>query len=209
MQFPPILVINLKERPDRWNQISKQLEQWNVPFERVDAIKEKIGWKGCTKSHLKCLAMAKERKYPWVLVLEDDCLFRAGAKERFEALLPVLWNRRNEWDIFNGGGSYIFKTEVVQKNPILLQFKSYAAHFILHQERNYDKIQQEAKGKIIDVYYRDNLVQWSTYPHLAIQSSGFSNLSNKNKNHNHTFYKSQRKNQRAIKRYSTRKNRKH
>ena len=140
MRFPPILVINLKERTDRWNHISKQLNEWKVPYERVDAIKEKIGWKGCTKSHLKCLRLAKQRNYPWVLVLEDDCLFKKDTKERFEQLLPTLWNRREEWDIFNGGGSYILKTKVIQDNPVLVEFQSFAAHFILHQERNYEKI---------------------------------------------------------------------
>jgi glycosyl transferase, family 25 len=187
MQFPPILVINLKQRKDRWGQISKQLEKWGVPYERVEAIPQKIGWIGCNKSHLKCIEIAKERKYPWVLVLEDDCHLQPNSKTRFEELLPILWRRRDEWDIFNGGGSYIFKAKRIQENPPLIEFSAYAAHFILHQERNYDRILKEAPHTRIDVYYRDRLYQWSTYPHLAIQSSGFSNLSKTTKNHNKTF----------------------
>lgn len=208
MQFPPILVINLKERTDRWKRISKQLEEWKVPFERVEAIKQKIGWMGCTKSHLKCLEIAKERKYPWVLVLEDDCFLQPNSKKRFEELLPILWKRREEWDIFNGGGSYIFKGKLIRENPILVEFSAYAAHFILHQERNYDRIMKEAKRKIIDVYYRDRLYQWATYPHLATQFKGFSNLSKKQKDHTKTFKNSQKYLADIIKKSQTRKNRK-
>lgn len=187
MQFPPILVINLKKRKDRWKQISKQLDEWKVPYERVEAIEQKIGWIGCNKSHMKCIEIAKERNYPWVLVLEDDCFLQPKSKERFEELLPILWRRRDEWDIFNGGGSYIFKAKRIQENPTLIDFSAYAAHFILHQKRNYDRILKEAPHKRLDVYYRDRLHQWSTYPHLATQRTGFSNLSRTNKNHNKTF----------------------
>jgi GR25 family glycosyltransferase involved in LPS biosynthesis len=208
MQFPPILVINLKKRNDRWKQISKQLDAWNVPYERVEAIPQKIGWIGCNKSHMKCIELAKERKYPWVLVLEDDCFLLPNSKKRFEELLPILWRRREEWDIFNGGGSYIFKAKVIEEKPMLIEFSSYAAHFILHQERNYDRILKEAPHTRLDVYYRDRLYQWTTFPHLAVQSSGFSNLSKTNKNHRRTFRNASKYLADIIKKAKTRKNKK-
>jgi glycosyl transferase, family 25 len=208
MQFPPILVINLKKRTDRWKQISKQLDEWDVPYERVDAIQQKIGWMGCNKSHLKCIQIAKERKYPWVLVLEDDCFLQPKSKERFEELLPILWKRREEWDIFNGGGSYIFKAKLISKNPSLIDFSAYGAQFILHQERNYDRLLKEAPNTKIDVYYRDRFYQWTTYPHLATQRIGYSNLTKKQMNHRRTFSRSQTLLRDILKRSQTRKKRK-
>ena len=208
MEFPPILVINLKKRTDRWKQISTQLDAWNVPYERVEAIQQKIGWMGCGKSHLKCIELAKERKYPWVLVLEDDCFLQPNSKERFEELLPILWKKRDEWDIFNGGGGYNVRSKVIHENPILIDFSAYSAHFILHQQRNYEKILNEAPGFKIDVYYRDRLYQWTTYPHLATQRVGYSNLVKKKMNHRKTFANSERLLARLVKQYQTRKKKK-
>lgn len=103
MQFPPILVINLDHRADKWEQMQKEFEDWPVKLERVSAIKHDIGWKGCYLSHLKCVKIAKERNYPWVLYLEDDCILMPGAKERFLDALPYLWDTRKHWDFFMGG----------------------------------------------------------------------------------------------------------
>jgi GR25 family glycosyltransferase involved in LPS biosynthesis len=205
MQFPHILVINLKDRKDRWKEIVKQLDTWDVPYERVEAVKHRVGWVGCNKSHLKCIQLAKERKYPWVLIIEDDCLFEPRGKERIEELLPHLWRDREEWDIFNAGGSYIFKAKVLRTRPYILDCSTYASQCVLHQERNYDKILKEAPGNKIDVYFKDRLYQWVTYPHIAIQQNGYSNIVKKKSNHRKTFGKSETILRNIIKKYLTRK----
>jgi len=106
----PILVINLSERKDRWKEIQKTFEEkWpGVYLERIDAVKASPGWIGCLRSHKKAVQIAKKRKYPYVLVLEDDCLPADDSFERFQEILPLL-EKRNDWDIFSGGNNICFK----------------------------------------------------------------------------------------------------
>jgi GR25 family glycosyltransferase involved in LPS biosynthesis len=180
MQFPPILVINLKERTDRWNQISKQLDSLGLSYERVEAIRKTPGWMGCTLSFDRCYRIAKQRRYPWVLILEDDCMIQPGGKERFEQLLPILWQRRNEWDVFSGGSIYINKACRILEKPPLFQINAWSSHCILAHMGSYEKLLGLAKEKHkADHFYKLKIRSWTTYPHIAIQRSGYSNIEQK------------------------------
>jgi GR25 family glycosyltransferase involved in LPS biosynthesis len=176
MQFPHILIINLKERTDRWDHISKQLNDAGLPYERVEAIKRKDGWKGCSLSHKKAVQLAKERNYPWVLILEDDCFFVDGWKERFTELLPLLWERRAEWEVFSGGSFTVHKACKLQEKPPLFQFTGWSAHCILMHEGTYPRVLRYKLRVSIDDTYRRDYRMWCTYPHLATQTGGWSNI---------------------------------
>ena len=77
--FPPILYINLDSRKDRMQELTREFANFPVAPERVSAVKYSPGWKGCSASHLKCITIAKERNYPWVLIVEDDCALTTNA----------------------------------------------------------------------------------------------------------------------------------
>jgi GR25 family glycosyltransferase involved in LPS biosynthesis len=190
MQFPPILVINLKERTDRWKQISKQLDDLGVSYERVEAVRKEPGWKGCAESFRKCYKAAKQRKYPWVLILEDDCLFQRNGMERFQELLPILWERRDEWDVFNGGSIYIHKACKVLEEPPLFQLKSWSAHFLLVNNHAYNRLLGLVKDHRADHFDKLRIRSWGTYPHIAIQQKGYSNIEKKQRNSRPKFHMS-------------------
>jgi hypothetical protein len=97
---------------------------------------------------------------------------------------------------------------VLRTDPYILDFSAYGAQCILHQERNYDRILKEAPRTKIDVYYRDRFYQWTTYPHIATQRIGYSNLVKKRMNHRGTFARSQKILDAVVKQYKTRKNKK-
>lgn len=70
------LYINLEHRTDRRSHVEQQLAQF--PFlhaERFNAIKMEHGALGCSKSHLKCLKIARRRGWDQVLIVEDDIQF--------------------------------------------------------------------------------------------------------------------------------------
>jgi GR25 family glycosyltransferase involved in LPS biosynthesis len=70
------LFINLDERRDRLQHVKNELLKIGCEnAERFPAIKMKHGAIGCTISHIKCLELAKERKYPQVFICEDDIVF--------------------------------------------------------------------------------------------------------------------------------------
>lgn len=188
MQFPHILVINLKERTDRWEKISKQLDTFGLSYERVDAVKKEPGWKGCSLSFKKCYEIAEKRKYPWVVILEDDCLFQKDGKKRFEQLLPILWQRRKEWDIFNGGSFYFTKVCKFLEEPPLFKLKAWSSQFILAHYGSYKKLIREIHQNLrVDWYHKERLRVLCTYPHIAIQEKGYSDLDKRVKNTRKNF----------------------
>ena len=68
-----ILYINLDHRTDRKEHMERSLQGYN--YERVSAIEDKDGYIGCAKSHIKCIEIARARKYQRVIILEDDFMF--------------------------------------------------------------------------------------------------------------------------------------
>ena len=68
------LYINLTTRPDRKVHIEGQLRGIGLNPTRFNAIKLKNGRIGCSMSHLKCLQIAKNNNWPYVMICEDDLL---------------------------------------------------------------------------------------------------------------------------------------
>ena len=90
--LPPIYVINLDDKEDRWKYMEEQFEYWEVKdYKRVSAydgrgdndlgeiLKGKYpdqmtsGEVGCVTSHLKAIKMFLETDAPCALMMEDDC----------------------------------------------------------------------------------------------------------------------------------------
>ena len=91
--LPPVYVINLDDKQDRWEFMENQLKYWQVEnYERISAydgrgdndlseiLKGKYpnqmtsGEVGCVTSHLKALKkFLHETDEPCVLIMEDDC----------------------------------------------------------------------------------------------------------------------------------------
>jgi GR25 family glycosyltransferase involved in LPS biosynthesis len=68
------LYINLTSRSDRKIHIESQLRGVGLNPTRFNAIKLKNGRVGCSMSHLKCLQLAKNNNWPYVMICEDDLL---------------------------------------------------------------------------------------------------------------------------------------
>jgi len=184
MEFPPILVINLDNRTDKWEQIQKDFQDWPVKVKRVSAVKYDPGWKGCYLSHLKCVKIAKERKYPWVLYLEDDCMLMPDAKQRFTKLLPFLWDVRQHWDFFMGGLTGVTGCGLVNQEQNMFIARGFGAHFCLIHSNTYDRIldiMDIEPDEPCDSLYRSNMRLWITLPFIAKQYAGYSDISDTHK----------------------------
>ena len=71
-----VMYINLDSRPDRKEHVEKELVKIGVMEpERFKAVKLENGALGCSMSHLKCVEIAKQKKYEYVLICEDDITF--------------------------------------------------------------------------------------------------------------------------------------
>ena len=177
----PALVINLDHRTDRIEEIKKEFQGWPTRIERISAVKKSPGWKGCSESHLKCVRVAKERKYPWVLIIEDDCMLTEGGDKRFQRILPYLWANKDRWDIFNGGVHFMSEIKIVDKEMQIFEVRAVANHFYIVNSTAYDKILEGhpvEPDEPIDTYYQ-KYTTWTMTPAIAAQRPSRSDIENK------------------------------
>jgi hypothetical protein len=197
--FPEVFVINLDHRPDRWATIEKTCRAADVNPVRVSAVKDSPGWRGCALSHIKCIRMAKERKLPWVLILEDDATFTPEAMQRFRGLLGYLWENRGLWERFNGGATLPLEPDLrmLDRNLPLVYAPSFAAHFSLINSRAYDTILSwhPERDSMIDVFYMELEKRFrtvfnsvATVPHISTQMTSRSDINPEPQESDYTRY---------------------
>ena len=95
------LFINLAHRTDRRAGLEAQLTASGLAdrAERIDAVKNKNGHLGCTRSHIKTLEYAYAHpEWAWVGVLEDDFDWRDPASAR--ASLDAAMAHSDAFDVF-------------------------------------------------------------------------------------------------------------
>lgn len=133
------LYINLENRTDRKKQIENELQKVGfLNYSRFNAIRDKKGYIGCSKSHLECLKIARDNQYPNVIIFEDDFQFTID-KNEFNYLLNYILNI--DYDVFmlsyNTLASDITDTEY----PILrrIQNTQTASGYIVNR-KYYDKL---------------------------------------------------------------------
>jgi len=70
--FDKIYVVNLAKRTDRMQQAKEQLEKYNIPFERFEAVEDSDGAKGLLFTMQMIFQNAINSNYKNILVFEDD-----------------------------------------------------------------------------------------------------------------------------------------
>lgn len=84
----PKFVINLERRPDRLEKVKKELEYIGWDYEVFKAI-DTNSYMGITRSILEIVKIAKEKKYPRIMIIEDDIAFMPYAKDLLNKLEDV------------------------------------------------------------------------------------------------------------------------
>jgi len=111
-QLKHTLFINLENRTDRLDHVTKQLSSLGLSAERVSACKTDVGAIGCTLSHIKCLELAKKRGYEQVFICEDDITFLDPTL--FKSSLEKFANNRElDWDVLIIGGNIVPPYDVI------------------------------------------------------------------------------------------------
>ena len=153
MQYPPIIVINLEHRADRWAETIAAFP--GMTLERFSAIKAPSGIDGCRKSHLAVVRLAKERNYPWVAIMEDDCMPYPHFQQEYDSVLPLLWKHRSEWGIFNSGPINVTSASRFESNLVHVSTCT-CTQFCIINSTMYDRIlehDEETGITSIDNYY--------------------------------------------------------
>jgi glycosyl transferase, family 25 len=204
-----IYIINLKERIDRKISMKNKLLKNNIDdYIFIEAIKPtledvnkwnknfckfynnknwdkyRIGSLGCMLSHIKIYKDVIEKKYEYVLILEDDSFFN----EKFN--LNEVINDIEKYKDDNFGIFYLGCTH--NKNPIHIEKNIYKCvysntthayiiskkciNFILDNINNYDK----EIDTFLSNYVQKKFNCYCFYPSIIKQENGFSDIQNKN-----------------------------
>lgn len=167
--FDKIFYINLDEDIERNDNILNEFNKHGITnIERVSASKFKIlprehlyrnfnkkdekyllGSISCRDSHLKCVKLAKQRKYKKILILEDDIIFMENPNIIIKQNHEIL----NDWDMLYFGGL----VEPFFRNQIV------CAHSYAVKDTIYDDIifMAENSGMEIDNFYAKMLQHMS------------------------------------------------
>jgi hypothetical protein len=187
-------VINLDSRPDRWTSIQKAFAGSNLQLERISAVKKSNGSYGNILSFIKALKLAKKMRLANVLIMEDDCKPRPGWARRWRLIRQWLDVNPDAWDIYSGGAWQIVaprKIAAFDGITIYDPLWAVSSHWLYIPERSYDKllehyIQASHLTKyvgLLGIDVHNNLFKTVTsYPFLAYQASGYSNISQKSRN---------------------------
>ena len=183
-----IMYINLKESSYRKKYMEKLLH--GIPNEKIirfDAIKDKKGYIGCTKSHIECLILAKKNNWKNVMIIEDDIRLAKNAKEAMATLHALV---KQPYDVILLGSVY---TKMNRETYRLYQGQSTAGYIVANhyfdillnnfKEGLYNLLKTDIYSDFsIDQYWKtlqetDNW--YFCYPGLIIQKPSYSIIEKK------------------------------
>ena len=181
-------VINLATRPDRWEQMKRK---WSKYFNliRVDAIPtdpddtrtktakatEALGW-----THMKLLMDVKRQGLKTILILEDDAIPENNWFDKWTEIKSFLDSNLNDWDVFNGGAHFLRDYYAFKKltRTLLIDGRfACASHFMYLNLNAFDKFWMWPNTPVdVDQFYCNNFKMYCSYPILAKQADGPSDI---------------------------------
>ena len=205
--FDRIYCINLKKRPDRWEESLKEFEKLGIADDviKFDAVDIQPGIIGCTKSHYEIIKIAEKDGCKNILVFEDDLELTKNsivAKEIISNSMEQLLRHDNAYDMLYLGGNVpedktLFKR--IDENLSQISIcKTTHAYVISHHAfkpflDTFDNIdwnnswnwsQANEQRCNIDKWYINNIHRkgktYGVYPCLFNQRSNYSDLLNRN-----------------------------
>jgi len=139
-----VVYINLEHRKDRKEETEAELLKYFPPEKivRFEAIRDKKGSVGCSKSHNGAMELAIENKWKNVLIVEDD----ASWDPRFDTQYPILEELvKKPYDVISFGilGYSDAKTHKLkdgQTRTAYLVAEHYYQTFLDHQKEGLEKL---------------------------------------------------------------------
>lgn len=181
------LCISLKQETERRKAVAMQCSQLGIKVEFIIVERHADPVRGCLESHMLAVSIAKQRKYPWVLILEDDVVFTTDWLDRQLYLPP-------HWEMCMLGHN--IQSGYLDSQHLIRALGAYTTHAYIMRNTLYDFVLQHASkhynewpnaaAKLpaevagIDVFYRHNVHSrgrtWAIYPMLATQAPGYSSI---------------------------------
>lgn len=197
-------VINLDSRKDRWETIQKEFK--NLPFrlERISAVTSNPPAHGTFLSSIKAIKKAKQKGLNSITILEDDCLPLTNFTSKWQKIKTWLDNHPTEWDIYSGAATHIFMPDLIGEYKGIKFFNplySLSAHFIHIPKRSYEKVlnhynnfifTSKLSNMLASDVFNNMLKTIISYPFIAIQDDGYSNVTKHHRSRRKTFKNSEK-----------------
>lgn len=99
-----IVYINLDHRLDRKGEIEQELRRLAIPDSNIHRLSATsvpdFGALGCSHSHRRAIKLAQEMDWPFVLILEDDFMFRNHVTvDSLRSALQHIREASDSWDV--------------------------------------------------------------------------------------------------------------
>jgi len=184
--FDNIYCLNLDRRTDRWIEMSKKFQSWNMSVERFSAIDgenlpdeeiyipteiENKYSLCCLRSHRNIILDAKDKNYDKILIFEDDVIFDKDFEKKLKQIKKIFWKL-----LYLGASQFDWKGIKIKDG--FYNCKKTLGTFAYAIDRSmYDIILEATKleEKPID-HYLSNLQEnnnqycFSFFPHIVISN---------------------------------------
>lgn len=142
-----IFYINIDRRTDRLSQFKKECDKMHFPNKKVQrfpaiALPGLLPALGCSMSHLQILKLAKEKKYQYIIIFEDDFEFLIDRKE-FDRQLNEFFTRKLD-----------FRVVMLAYNHKISDFKAVKIDDLLSKTTNV----VTTSGFLVNMDYVDELI---------------------------------------------------
>lgn len=182
-----ILYLNLPNRTDRQQQMQETLSRTlGLPDDRVErvvALRDTPGWRGCARSHALALELAQQRQYRYVCVLEDD-FWPLCTGSRFHAAVTQAWRTlQGQFDVLMLGCTPVRlqrqHTEPLYRVRQALALPGYvvARHYVPKLLQSFRQSLVEQQPIDFGTQTLQKVDRWyGFFPPLARQRPGFSDI---------------------------------
>lgn len=197
-QVDVIFYINLESRIDRKEHFLSEIKKLCIDeskIVRVDAIKEKYGALGCTKSHIKALELFMENPlWTTCMIFEDDYTFYNTDILHNNNLLKSFFQNFTDWGMLllssNQAGRPSIKTHI--DSVELVTYSQTTSGYCIHKDsvkELYDNFKESAelleksKSKpkhALDMYWNKvTMKRYSFVPNMGHQYVSYSDIENR------------------------------
>lgn len=172
-----IVVINLQKRTDRLLEIAEELHKWNIPYELFTAIEKENGAEGLRDSVVQIFNESLSKEHENIVIFEDDCLF---VEEPNSVMNNVIKQMPSNYHIIYLGGQVTNGFKQRHSENLIQLDMCFATHAWMISKQGMKEILSQGLDFPIDnciVQKVQPLQQcYITYPLLATQREGFSNI---------------------------------
>lgn len=177
-----IVVLNLPHREDRLLHFAEQAEKYQIPYKRIEAIKDEQGARGLMDTMAKLFSEEIEKGTKNILVFEDDAMILTEPFWFHDTMDKVMEQLpENYWMCFlgcqiTGSISHFPSQNIIQAS------KMFSTHAVIYSLQGMKEIMARDFDYPIDNYYVDKIEphghSYCTYPLLCTQIEGMSDIGN-------------------------------